>query len=96
MPVYRVINRYRSRETGDRVQPGTLVTLSAPVGERMTRRGLVAPVERQAQPETATRVPAENAARRTAPVHTGGGWYELPNGERVRGKDAAYQRMTEF
>lgn len=25
------------------------------------------------------------------PIHTGGGWYELSNGEKVQGKDEAQQ-----
>lgn len=28
--------------------------------------------------------------------HLGGGWYELPNGERLRGKDNAMARMKEL
>ena len=35
--------------------------------------------------QTATKEPAET----TNIKHVGGGWYELPNGERVRGKAAA-------
>ena len=30
------------------------------------------------------------------PVHTGGGWYELPNGEKIKGKDAAMEAMLEY
>jgi len=30
------------------------------------------------------------------PKHVGGGWYELPNGERVRGKQAALDAMKGF
>lgn len=38
--------------------------------------------------ETAAEAPAgdQEAGR---PVHVGGGWYELPNGDRVKGKQAA-------
>ena len=28
--------------------------------------------------------------------HTGGGWYQLPNGERVRGKDKAQAALDEL
>lgn len=31
----------------------------------------------------------------TDPKHVGGGWYELPNGERVKGKDEAIAAMKE-
>lgn len=97
MPQYRVINRYRNRDTRERVEPGTIVTLSQAAGDRMVARRLVVPVERKRQPETATRTPHENAARRTAtePKHVGGGWYELPGGEKVQGKESAYKRMRE-
>lgn len=96
MPIYRVVNRYRDRATGERVEPETLVTLSPRTGQRMVARGLVVSVDRQTTPETATRQPAENAARRTAePKHTGGGWYLLPSGEKVQGKNAAIERMQE-
>ena len=29
------------------------------------------------------------------PKHVGGGWYELPNGERVKGKEEAHKAMEE-
>lgn len=89
MPLYRVTNRYRNRDTGQVVEPGTFVTLATPAGNRMVARGLVQAVERSTPVETATRQPTENAA----PRHTGGGWYELPNGEKVQGKEAALKRM---
>ncbi|QWH26534.1 hypothetical protein EXW51_00150 (plasmid) [Bacillus mycoides] len=30
------------------------------------------------------------------PVHVGGGYYELPNGEKVKGKDAALEALKEL
>lgn len=32
---------------------------------------------------------ADDAAEPEFPKHTGGGWFELSNGERVQGRDAA-------
>lgn len=32
----------------------------------------------------------------TYPIHTGGGWYELSNGERVQSKEAAEQAQSEL
>ena len=29
------------------------------------------------------------------PVHMGGGWYELPNGNRIRGKEEAFKVWSE-
>lgn len=44
--------------------------------------------------ETASIRPVERAAEVSAePKHVGGGWYELPNGERVQGKAAAQEAM---
>lgn len=37
-----------------------------------------------------------NTPRDVSQYHTGGGWYELPNGERVRGKDDAQQVLNEL
>lgn len=31
-----------------------------------------------------------------ASLHTGGGWYELPNGERVQGKKNAIKALEEM
>lgn len=93
---YRVINPYRIRGTGARIEPGTIVTLSRRAGDDMVARRLVVPIDRAASPETATRTPQERAVTREAtPRHVGGGWYELPGGERVRGREAAMQRMQE-
>ena len=41
-------------------------------------------------PEEAAKKPAPKAA----PKHVGGGWYELPDGTRVQGKEAALKAMA--
>lgn len=33
---------------------------------------------------------------KTAIKHTGGGWYELPNGEKVQGKEEAEQALAKL
>ena len=33
-------------------------------------------------------------AAKAAPKHVGGGWYELPDGTRVQGKEAALKAMA--
>lgn len=38
-------------------------------------------------------LPANQEPPAQEPKHIGGGWYELPNGERVKGKDEAYTAM---
>jgi hypothetical protein len=95
MPQYRVINTYIDRQTRGRREPGEIVTLGRAVGDRMVSRRLVVPARSEPQIETATakREVETTATRVAAPRHVGGGVYELPDGERVRGKDAAWKRM---
>ena len=53
-------------------------------------------VEPVGETETARAKPAEETATaRDAPQpkHIGGGWYQLPDGERVKGKEEARRRM---
>ena len=46
-------------------------------------------------PEEAAKKPAaEKPAAKAAPKHVGGGWYELPDGTRVQGKEAALKAMA--
>jgi len=46
--------------------------------------------------ESANYKPPENASMSQAePKHVGGGYYALPNGERVKGKEDAYKAMQE-
>ena len=42
--------------------------------------------------ETATKEPEEKAVE-IEPKHIGGGWYELPDGSRIQGRDAAIEAM---
>lgn len=86
MPRYRVINTYRDRD-GVLRQPGEILDLDQARGDRLVARRLVAPLAPTI--ETASRRPAETAAIR--PV--GGGWYELPDGRRVRGRAAAERAL---
>lgn len=93
MPSYEVITTFVDRDLGRRCEPGEVLDMAQDRGVRLTRRRLVRPV-RERTIETATRHPAEHAAERVAaPRHIGGGWYELPSGERVQGQAAAWERM---
>ena len=96
MVMYRVTNNYVDRD-GNRRSPGETISVSRERGEQLVARRLAVPVERQAPVETATQKPPEMAASRIQPPqHIGGGVYELPNGERVRGREAAVERMRQL
>ena len=96
MPAYRVVNAFVDSETRQRRTPGEIINVSQDRGARMVSRGLVAPLARQSTPETASVAPTETAAERTdTPRHVGGGYYELPNGERVHGRETAMKRMQQ-
>lgn len=45
--------------------------------------------ELEPEPETEAESAEESTELDVAQYHTGGGWYELPNGEKVQGKDKA-------
>lgn len=62
--------------------PGEEFSVPEGLAERLRSVGLV---------EFATRSPKEHAAIR----HKGGGWYELPTGEVVRGKENARDKSCE-
>lgn len=90
MARYRVINAYRDRD-GVLRQPGDVLEMTQARGDRLVARRLLVPLAPAATVETATPAPVETAALR----HVGGGWYELPDGARVRGRAAAERRMQE-
>lgn len=67
--------------------PGFVMEVNADIGQQLVDQGVaewVAPV-RQKPVERAVKQPEYSIK------HVGAGWYELPNGERVRGKAAAEQ-----
>lgn len=75
---------------GDKVSrgKGEIYDMEETKAKRLIQKGFAEPVREQR--ETAT---AQPYATREYPRHTGGGWYELPNGEKVQGKEEAERRM---
>ena len=59
--------------------------------KRLIRAGHAKPLKQEI--ETATKKPEEKAVE-IEPKHIGGGWYELPGGERIQGKDAAVEALN--
>lgn len=49
------------------------------------RRG----AKRVAPPKVERAVKGKTVERAVSPKHVGGGWYEMPDGSRVRGREAA-------
>lgn len=73
--------------------PGAEVDVPDAEARRWISAGIAEPV--RGARETATQ-PRYETATTVEPKHTGGGWYELPNGETVRGRDEAMKRMREL
>ena len=90
---YKVVNRpAKDPITKQIIQPGGVLIVPAELydiyknadvlGEEIIETAMVAP-----EVETATK-PASKI-----PKHVGGGWYELPDGERVQGKENALKAL---
>lgn len=69
--------------------PGDVVEMEDKQAIRLCKAGIAQPIKEQ-KTETAVKPPGENAAIKY-PVHKGGGWYELSNGETVKGKEEALE-----
>lgn len=79
----------------DRVEQMTAVpgeSRQLPRGSRRARRE----ARRDAEARDAAQGADEASERVEAAVHVGGGYYELPNGERVQGKDEADARLAQL
>jgi len=67
---------------------GDIYDLPEDKAQRLIDAGFAEPVQGAAQRETAAVKPDEVR-------HLGGGWYELPNGQRVQGRAEAERVMRE-
>ncbi len=64
------------------------------IGGRVMETASVKPPEQAVMPKAETKHLGDFVRKVTAePKHLGGGYYELPNGEKVRGKKAAEEAM---
>lgn len=87
---YKVLKPFRCEK--GQLYPGDTVELHPGRAAKLKTVGLVADMSVVA--ETATIEPPEKAVMPgLKPKHIGGGWYELPNGEKVRGKEEAEEAM---
>lgn len=89
---YRVNYRSVGLLTGR--EPGDTVELDSHDAARLQSFGLVSPLSGPAEQPTAG--PAETKTAEPLDVdqyHTGGGWYTMPDGEKVRGEDGAREYL---
>jgi hypothetical protein len=90
MPKIKLIKRMAGPEGNH--APGFVMEVDADIGQQLVDQKAaewIAPV-RQPVIERAVKQPEFVKAEIK---HVGAGWYELPNGERVRGKKAAEQAV---
>jgi len=89
MPNYNVVNEFIDSRTGERIQPGDTIELNEYEYEKAKAAGVIGAEVKQGDSTDLDDIES---------FHTGGGYYELPNGEKVRGKEkalAAYQASKE-
>lgn len=74
---------------------GAVIDLDDATAARYCSHGIAVPYRGDDSVEYAQSPVAQEAAAVGEPIHTGGGWWTLPNGERVRGKEDAVARWAE-
>jgi len=86
----RVIHPFRCKLTKQQFRRGDIYR--HPSEARMVELASLEIPRIEWPPKGAPEASAESA---TEPKHVGGGWYELPDGRRIRGKDAAFAALRE-
>lgn len=86
----KVLKRFESKITGEVYTPDKPYATEGPDASEkrkaeLVEKGYLADDDGQ----------DEQTDDESYPKHVGGGWYELPNGERVKGKDEAIAAMKE-
>lgn len=89
MPEFEVIATFKDKKTGEYKNPGDIVIAEGDRINRLKRAGVIGKPIRKEKTETATQ--KSNAEQRLKEL--GGGWYELPDGKKVRGKDEALAEL---
>ena len=90
MPDYTVIKTFICKLSKKRYNPGDVYTTADPERAQLliSKKRLARPPKQKAQEDE----PFTSKSLK----HVGGGSYELPNGERVKGKEAATSALTEL
>jgi hypothetical protein len=82
MKEYIVISEFVNAETGDRVKPGDTISADDNRAEKLRAAGVIG-----------KEVSASASADDNGLVSLGGGYYQLPNGDKVQGKEKAQEAL---
>jgi hypothetical protein len=78
-------------DSGQVFEAGKVYTMNPASARHFCRRGVAVEVGKELASEDEKPEPFADEIE-----HVGGGWYQLPNGERVKGKGAALEAMAEL
>lgn len=85
----KVLKRFRDKQTNKLLEPGETWRCDDTSRVKLAvKKGLIEPPKEEVE-TAAHKVVKENAKVN----HVGGGWYELPNGERIQGKEEAEKAL---
>ena len=82
---YNVVKKFRDKETGDILFPGSVYDHAD--GKRISHLQELGFIDGKEDKKSSTV---------NYPKHTGGGYYELSNGEKVQGKDSAMKEENKL
>lgn len=82
---------------GKKYREGDIIELSGKYADiYMQNNWIGSPKVKKKNTETATKTPEGEKRSQNYPKHTGGGWFELSNGEKVQGKEEAEKRQAQL
>lgn len=92
MPLFRVIAGFIDIQSGQHKKPGDTVEASGERVEVLKKAGVIGGEipESSADPDEPTTQTDKSLLK-----HAGGGYYELPDGRKIKGKDAALEALAE-
>lgn len=82
MKEYTVISAFKNAETGDLVKPGDTISADDDRAARLRAAGVIG-----------KEVSASTGADENGLISLGGGYYQLPDGVKVQGKDKALEAL---
>ncbi|GEO27031.1 hypothetical protein AAC03nite_28160 [Alicyclobacillus acidoterrestris] len=82
MKEYTITSEFVDRETGNRKKPGDTITVDDDRAAQLRAAGVIG------KEVTASTTPDENGL-----IALGGGYYQLPDGNKVQGKDKALEAL---
>ncbi|MCK8826402.1 hypothetical protein MWH25_01395 [Natroniella acetigena] len=94
MAEFEVISEFIDAMSGVRKISGDTIEATGDRADKLRQKGLIGKPARKQKKETAEI--DQGGEQRDYPISTGGGWYELSNGESVRGKKKAIKVQKEL